>query len=100
MGLKTIGFQCIQGKEERKSFVKNTKHNPVKILTAIMEKCSWLRPEEELKWMQKYFADLSQKDRESDSFRYPFYIVWESDDLGIDGKFVIKKFLVNRPILI
>ena len=91
LGLKAIGFQYIQGKEERKRFVKNTRHNPAEILTAVMEKCSRLRPEEELQWMQKYFADLSKKDRESDSFRYPFHIVWESDDHGNDGKFVIKK---------
>ena len=44
-----------------------------------------------MQWMQRYFADLSQKDRESDSFRYPFHIVWEPDDWGLDGKLVIKK---------
>ena len=91
LGLKAIGFQYIQDKEERKRFVKNTRHNPEEILTAVIERCSWLRPEEELQWLQKYFANLSQKDRESDSFRYPFHIVWESDDWGLDGKFVIKK---------
>lgn len=54
LGLKAIGFQYIQGKEERKRFVKNTRHNPAEILTAVMEKCSRLRPEEELQWMQKH----------------------------------------------
>lgn len=91
LGLKAIGFQYIQDKEEQKRFVKNTRHNPAEILTAVMEKCSWLRPEEEIQWMQRYFADLSQKDRESDSFRYPFHIVWELDDWELDGRFVIKK---------
>lgn len=89
LGLKAIGFQYIQDKDDRKKFVKNTRHNPSEILSVLMEKCSWIRPEE-LQWIQRYFADLSQKDRESDSFRYPFHIIWEPDDWGGDGKFAIK----------
>ena len=27
-----------------------------------------------MEWIRCYFADLSQKDRESDSFRYPFHM--------------------------
>lgn len=38
------------------------------ILSAVEEKMSWTRPKEEMEWLRKYFADLSQKDRESDSF--------------------------------
>ena len=38
--------------------------------------------------VKKFFDDLSQTDRESDSFRYPFHIVWELDEW--EGKFVIK----------
>lgn len=91
LGLKAIGFQYIQDRDEQKKFVKNTRHNLSVILSVVVEKASWLRPEEEMEWIQKYFADLSQKDRESDSFRYPFHIVWESDDWGLDSKFVIKK---------
>lgn len=91
LGLKAVGFQYIQIKDERKEFVKSTRHNLSEILSVVMEKASWLRPEEEMEWMQNYFEDLSQKDRESDSFRYPFHIVWELDDWGIDSKFVIKK---------
>lgn len=91
LGLKAIGFQYIHDKDERKNFVKDTRHNLSVILSAVMEKAALLRPEEEMKWIRKYFADLSQKDRESDSFRYPFHIVWEHDDWGLSGRFVIKK---------
>lgn len=91
LGLKAIGFQYIQDKDKRITFVKDTRHNLSAILSAVMEKASLLRPEEEMEWIRKYFADLSQKDRESDSFRYPFHIVWEHDDWGLSGRFVIKK---------
>ncbi|MBQ4521780.1 MAG: hypothetical protein IJA10_02365 [Lachnospiraceae bacterium] len=91
LGLKAIGFQSIQDKDGRKSFVKDTRHNLSVILSVIEEKVSSTRPEEEMEWLRKYLADLSQKDRESDSFRYPFHIVWEPGDWEYEGKFSIKK---------
>ena len=91
LGLKAIGFQFIQEKEQRKRFVKDTRHNLSVILSVIEEKVSSTRPEEEMEWLRKYFTDLSQKDRESDSFRYPFHIVWEPGDWEFEGKFTIKK---------
>ena len=45
----------------------------------------------DMEWLRKYLADLSQKDRDSDSFRYPFHIVWEPGDWEYEGKFSIKK---------
>ncbi len=91
LGLKAIGFQYIQDKNRRKNFVKNTRHNLSMILSVVEENASSTRPEEEMDWIRKYFADLSQKDRESDSFRYPFHIVWETGNWEGEGKFVIKK---------
>ena len=91
LGLKAIGFQSIQDKDQRKSFVKETRHNLSEILSVIEKKASSTRPEEEMEWLRKYFADLSQKDRESDSFRYPFHIVWEPGNWECEGKFTIKK---------
>lgn len=88
--LKAIGFQYIQDKDERKKFIKDTRHNLSVILSLVMENASLLRPDEEMEWIITYFADLSQKDRESDSFRYPFHIVWESGDRETCGKFAIK----------
>ena len=91
LGLKAIGFQYIQDELERKEFVKKTRHDLSTILARIESKDSMLRPEEEMNWLRNYFADLSQKDKESDSFRYPFHIEWEKDIWECNGEFVIKK---------
>jgi len=91
LGLKAIGFQYILGEDERKDFVRKTRHDLSTILARIECKASELRPEVEMDWIRKYFADLSQKDRESDSFRYPFHVVWEKDIWECNGEFVIKK---------
>lgn len=91
LGLKAIGFQFIDDKEERKNFIKDTRHNLSMILSAIVEKASSKRPDEEMEWLKNYFDDLSQKDKDSDSFRYPFHIVWEQGDWEYEGRFVIKK---------
>ena len=99
LGLKAIGFQSIQEKDQRKKFVKDTRHNLSVILSVIEEKASSTRPEEEMEWLRKYFTDLSQKDRESDSFRYPFHIVWEPGDWECEGKFSIKKIFNEQTDL-
>lgn len=90
IGLKVIGFQYIKDTQERKRFVKNTRHNLSEIFDVIVNKGDSIRPEKELEWLKKYFDDLSQTDRESDSFRYPFHIVWEMDEWERKGKFAIK----------
>lgn len=90
IGLKAIGFQYIKDTQERKRFVKNTRHNLSEIFDVIVNKSDSIRPEKELEWLKKYFDDLSQTDRESDSFRYPFHIVWELDEWEWEGKFAIK----------
>lgn len=53
-----------------------------------------VRPVNEIEWLTKYFMDLSQLDKESDSFRYPFHIVRESDE-G-EKKYTIKSFFDNQ----
>lgn len=90
VGLKAIGFQYIKDTQERKRFVKNTRHNLSEIFDVIVNKSDSIRPEKELEWLKKYFDDLSKTDRESDSFRYPFHIVWELDEWEWEGKFTIK----------
>lgn len=90
VGLKAIGFQYIDNVVERKNFVKETRHNLSEIFDVIVNTSDSIRPDEELEWLKKYFDDLSQTDRESDSFRYPFHIVWELDEWEWEGKFVIK----------
>lgn len=91
LGLKAIYFQHIVDTEKRKQFVKDTRHNLSEILKVMETECDVTRSNEEMTWLRDYFADLSQKDRESDSFRYPFHIGWEDDEWGLDGEFVIKR---------
>lgn len=91
LGLKAIGFQVVQKREDREQFVKSTRHNLLEILSFVEQKNPSTRAKEEMEWIRSYFADLSQKDRESDSFRYPFHIVWESGNWESEGRFEIKK---------
>lgn len=90
LGLKAIGFQYILGKSARENFVKSTRHNLSEILSIIEAQACCARPKKEMDWIKIYFADLSQMDRESDSFRYPFHIVREFSIWEPDNKFVIK----------
>ncbi len=96
LGLKAIGFQFITALEERKTFVHDTRHNLSEILKILVNKSIAKRPQNEIIWLQKYFDDLSRTDRESDSFRYPFHIVWESDDWETNGKFNIKRIFTEQ----
>ena len=49
-----------------------------------------VRPGIRNRMVNEYFMDLSQLDKESESFRYPFHIVRESDE-G-EKKYTIKSF--------
>lgn len=91
LGLKAIYFHQVVDTEKREQFVKDTRHNLSEILQVIETECDVTRTNEEMTWLRSYFADLSQKDRESDSFRYPFHIGWEDDEWGLTGEFVIKR---------
>lgn len=96
VGLKAIAFQYIQDEEERKKFVKNTRHNLYDIIQVIEKESNSIRAIEEVEWLKNYFMDLSQTDRESDSFRYPFHVIWESDEWGFDGEFTIKRVFTEQ----
>lgn len=96
VGLKAIAFQYIQDEEERKKFVKNTRHNLYDIIQVIEKESNSIRAIEEVEWLKKYFMDLSQTDRESDSFRYPFHVIWESDERDFDGEFTIKRVFTDQ----
>ncbi|MCM1543281.1 MAG: hypothetical protein NC121_18770 [Blautia sp.] len=90
LGLKAVGFQYIEPKAERIKFVKGTRHNLYEVLRAVKETSKPARPANEMEWLEKYFQDLSLTDRESDSFRYPFHIVWEPGEWGRD-EFSLKR---------
>ena len=90
LGLKAIGFQGIQDKQERENFIQSTRHNLKDILDEAERKNHPIRPDAEMTWLRKFFEDISQTDKESDSFRYPFHIVRKADAMGASRKFDIK----------
>lgn len=96
LGLKAVGFQYIEDEETRKKFVKETRHNLYDILQSIESNYESPDGFEKLDWLKNYFKDLSQTDRESDSFRYPFHIVWKANDMGKDGKFTIQRIFTKQ----
>ena len=96
VGLKAIGFQYICRKEDREKFVRNTRHNLSEIFSVILNKCELTRSDEEVTWLKKYFEDLSLVDKESDSFRYPFHIVWKKEEWGLGGHFVVKRVFTEQ----
>lgn len=86
--LKAIGFQHIKEESERKKFIADTFHNLALILQEItpllidkIEKNS-----SAYDWLVSLFDDMSQKDKESDSFRYPFCITVVKDDNQLPNK--------------
>lgn len=64
--------------KRKKRFCKKTFHNLEIILDEVLKLAKCSRPSEEILWLTKYLHDISNKDRESDSFRYPFHICQNS----------------------
>ena len=48
VGLKAIGFQYIQAQEDRKKFVKSTRHNLHEILCVVKAESDSTHPQEEV----------------------------------------------------
>lgn len=89
--LKAIAFKGIIDNVQRAGFVKDTFHNLEEILKGIEDIAPSTRPSKEIEWLHNYLVDLTQMDKESDSFRYPFHIYWEEDSWVGIGKFKIKR---------
>lgn len=62
---------------DKVAFVKDTFHNLSEIFREIESHVESItsKDDEMLEWLKKFLADISIKDKESDSFRYPFNIV-------------------------
>ena len=77
--LKAIGFQYIKENEDRKKFLEETFHNLSDISEYISEYIQeYIEIDKEaFNWAMKFFNDMNDMDKESDSFRYPFRIVRE-----------------------
>ncbi len=94
--LKGIAFQSIISKEERIDFAKNTFHDLNKILAEILLVRDTNRSEEEIEWLCSYFKDISDIDRKSDSFRYPFHIKRTRDYFTDSAYFSIERIFEKK----
>ncbi len=88
--LKAIVFQYITDKDERASLIKTSFHNLANLFQVMIGKSDLEREPEEIVWLIGYFDSLSDIDRESDSFRYPFHIGY--DEWFGDGFFIKRIF--------
>ena len=92
--LKALAFRNICDKGMRILFAKNTFHDLAKILEGVLNVEPFSRNAEELCWLQKYLADASRIDKESDAFRYPFHI--RKQDALFGGGYNIKRVFEYR----
>lgn len=90
LGLKAICFQTVQEQEERKILIRNTRHSTIKLFEEAERLGLSTRKMNELEWLREYLYDLSQKDKDSDSFRYPFHI-YKSHDWEAKGEYIIRR---------
>lgn len=88
--LKAIGFKYI---EDKAIFIKDTFHNLSEIFKQIEVHMLSItcRDAEMLGWIKTYLADISQIDKESDSFRYPFKIIITKDAFLGDKQYDLKR---------
>lgn len=72
--IKAIAFKYIIEKDERKAYVDLVKHDVVAGYQTIISNFStgnFISTSED-NWLQLYLKDITQWDKESDAFRYPF----------------------------
>lgn len=80
--LKAIGFKYIVNRESRKSFLKETFHNLSMILAEIEPYLTKFISVDikGYQWLKQLLDNMTNMDRESDSFRYPFKIIKNKND--------------------
>ena len=93
--LKAIAFQNIIRVQDRVQFVKATFHNLEEIIAEIEKISSVSRSQDEIDWLKEYFASISEVDKKSDSFRYPFHI-YKDDDIWGTGEYSIQRIFEKQ----
>lgn len=80
--MKAIAFQNIEDGASRECFIKETFHNLESIFEAIKPFIVQLDIYEDapIAWLGNYLAGISEIDKESDSFRYPYSIHIQRDE--------------------
>lgn len=96
--LKSIGFKYILDIEGRKDFIKRTFHNLSSLLGAVIPhiRNKVLRNCKAFQWLEAFFEDMNDIDKESDSFRYPFGITMQKDPFDNQKNFGIKSFFEKQ----
>ncbi|GIO85535.1 hypothetical protein J25TS5_24670 [Paenibacillus faecis] len=99
--LKAIGFQYIKEQSERKKFITDTFHNLSEILREVSPfiQDQIKNNKDGYNWLVSLFDDMSLKDKESDSFRYPFGItvITDQDPFSeMPKKYGIKAFFEKQ----
>lgn len=97
--LKAIGFKYIIEKEERKTFIKETKHSLSILLETISPflESDITNNRDSYTWIKSLFNDMNKIDKESDAFRYPFGITEVKEEFSsVPKKFVIKNFVEKQ----
>lgn len=96
--LKTIAFKYILDIENRKDFIKETFHNLSLLLKAVYPhiKDNVRRNSEAFQWLEAFFEDMNDIDKESDSFRYPFGIILKREPFSNKKHYGIKLFFEKQ----
>lgn len=96
--LKSIGLTFIVDEAQRQFFLKDTFHNLKSIYEYILQRTAFPRNIAEHQWLVAYFDNISQADKASDSFRYPFHIIVNYDEFG-QREFEIKRVFQEQTHL-
>jgi hypothetical protein len=96
--LKALGFKYILGMDNRKDFIKETFHNLSFLLEAVNPyiKDNVKKNCKAFQWLEAYFEDMNDIDKESDSFRYPFGITMQRNRSDNQKHFGIKLFFEKQ----
>jgi hypothetical protein len=96
--LKAIGFKYILDLENRKDFINETFHNLSSLLEAVHPHIeeNVLRNYDAFQWLETFFEDMNDIDKESDSFRYPFGITIERKPFDNQKHYGIKTFFEKQ----
>jgi hypothetical protein len=92
--LKAIAFKNIVNPEQRKAFLTDTTHNFELILAEIEPFIneSILQDTECYNWLKCLLKSMTDFDKESDSFRYPFSIIkFDSESKTFHAKWIFEK---------
>ena len=94
--LKANAFKWVTNEDERIDFVKSTHHNLEEMVVFLKSVSQFQRSDDEIEWLERYFNDISEVDKSSDSFRYPFHVLSEYNELYCELTYSIKRIFEEQ----